>query len=112
MRLNIVEARTAKGWTQGDLAARLGVSQQQIARWEAPDADIKSSTLLRLCSALGVTVSYLMGVDVVDGSVQFKDERGQELLDLYAKMDQPSRDALMLVARGLVCGSQGPRHER
>lgn len=112
MRLRIIEARTARGWTQGDLAARMNVSQQQVARWEAPESDIKSSTLLRLSAALGVTVSYLMGIDVVDGSVRFEDERVHELGELFQAMDPQSREALMVVARSLACSSQSPLPER
>lgn len=102
MRLKIAEVRNAKGWTQVDLAEKMNVTQQQIARWESPEADIKSSTLLRLASALGVTVSHLMGVDVVDGSVRFEDERVSELVDLFTRMDQPTRDALMTVVRAMA----------
>ena len=107
----IVEARKAKGWSQQDLADRTGIAQPNIARMETSDVDIKASTIFKLSSTLGVTISYLMGVDVVDGSLRFEDGRTAELVDLFDKMDQPSRDALMLVARGLVCGSQGPKPE-
>lgn len=59
----IAEARLAKGWTQSDLAKKVGTSQQQIARYESESQDMKSSMLLKMSSALGVTVTYLLGME-------------------------------------------------
>ena len=62
----IAEARIAKGWTQSDLAKMIGTTQQQIARYESGDNDVKSSVLMKLSSALGVTISYLLGLEGAD----------------------------------------------
>lgn len=59
----IAAARNAKGWSQRDLAERIGTTQQQIARYENGSNDLKSSVLLKLSSALGVTISYLLALD-------------------------------------------------
>lgn len=107
----IAEARKAKGWSQQDLADRLGVAQSNVARMETTDVDIKASTLMNLSSTLGVTISYILGYGFDDSDLVESDPSTFELIRLYNAMDQPSRDALMLVARGLVCGSQGPKHE-
>ena len=58
----IKQARDAKGWTQTDLAKAIGTTQQQIARYESGDNDIKSSVLMKMSDALGVTISYLLGM--------------------------------------------------
>ena len=58
----IIEARNAKGWTQSDLAKAIGTTQQQIARYESGTNDVKSSVLMRMSRALGVSVSYLLGL--------------------------------------------------
>lgn len=58
----IAEARIAKGWSQAELAKRIGTTQQQVARYESGQNDVKSSVLMKLSSALGVTISYLLGV--------------------------------------------------
>lgn len=39
----IAEARTAKGWSQSEFAKRLGTTQQQVARYESGENDVKSS---------------------------------------------------------------------
>ena len=59
----IAEARIAKGWSQSELAKKIGTTQQQIARYESGENDVKSSVILKLSSALGVTVTYLLGME-------------------------------------------------
>lgn len=94
------------------MGERLGVTQQQIARWEKADGDIKSAALVKIAKALGVTVAYLLGVDVDDdGKLTFRDDRTTELDELFNSMEPESRDALMVVARALACASQGARTE-
>lgn len=62
-RYKIAEARIAKGWSQKELASKVGTSQQQIARYESGDYDVKANVLIKLSSALGVTISYILGID-------------------------------------------------
>ena len=59
----IAEARIAKGWSQQDLADKMGTTQQTIQRYEAGARDIKSSVLIKLSATLGVTISYLLGME-------------------------------------------------
>lgn len=63
MNYKIAEARIAKGWSQQDLAERLGTTQQTIQRYESGARDIKSSVLVNLSKILGVTISYLLGME-------------------------------------------------
>lgn len=106
----IAVARKAKGWTQSDLARRMGISQQQVARWETSDGDIKASALVNIAEALGVTVSYLLGVDVSDGDIRFEDERTHDLTLMFNSVSPESRDALFRVAKGLY-ELDGPKKE-
>ncbi len=66
----IAEARIAKGWTQAELAKKIGTSQQQIARYESGENDVKSSVIVKMSAALGVTISYLLGMADEPKSVQ------------------------------------------
>jgi len=50
----IAELRTAKGWSQVELAARVGVSNQQISRLETGKAELTTEWITRVCLALGV----------------------------------------------------------
>lgn len=59
----IAEARVAKGWSQQQLADAIGATQQTIQRYESGARDIKSSVIIKLSEALGVTISYLLGLE-------------------------------------------------
>jgi transcriptional regulator with XRE-family HTH domain len=49
----ILRYRTEHGWSQRELARRVGVKQPVIARLEAGETEPKVSTLARLAEALG-----------------------------------------------------------
>jgi len=55
----MVAARTNRGWTQRDLAERVGVSQPLIARLEAGDRDPRLSTLVAISRALDLPLNVL-----------------------------------------------------
>ena len=55
----LIQVRIAAGWTQEDLAARLGVKPQQIQRYEASDYQTVSFARLR-------EIARLLGLDVRD----------------------------------------------
>lgn len=52
--------RLSRGWSQKELAARMGTSQSYIARLEAGDIDPQVSTLVRLASVFGVATTALL----------------------------------------------------
>lgn len=58
----LIEARTAKGWTQPELAAALGVSSQSVSFWEIDRSYPRMDTLIRLVKLLGVSADWLLGV--------------------------------------------------
>lgn len=58
---NIRELRLARGWSQSQFAARLGVTQQAAAKLECADSDPKISTVEAVAHALGVTLGRLVG---------------------------------------------------
>lgn len=58
----IEEARSMRGWSQAKLAEVMGTSQQQVARFEKPGADVKASVLIKVSEACDVSVSWLLGL--------------------------------------------------
>lgn len=62
MKYRIREAREKLGWTQSELAKKMGTTQQTIQRYEAGAVDVNSSKLVRLAEILGTTVYYLIGI--------------------------------------------------
>ena len=50
--------RALRGITQADLAAKAGISQTAVAEFEKDKRDLRTSTVVKLCDALGVQVTY------------------------------------------------------
>lgn len=57
---NIIRARTAKGWSQEELARRAGISQGTIGHLES-GRNSTSRKLPEIARALGLTVEQLVG---------------------------------------------------
>jgi len=57
----LVKAREEAGFSQQELARKLGVSQRAIGWWEREPAALKPEQLAALADALGVPADYLVG---------------------------------------------------
>jgi transcriptional regulator with XRE-family HTH domain len=59
--------RALRGITQADLTAKAGISQTAIAEFEKDKRDLRTSTVVKLCDALGVKVSYKIDGTEISG---------------------------------------------
>lgn len=59
----IMELRTACGWTQVDLAKRLGVAKQTVSNWENENIQPSIEMLVRLAKLFNVASDYLLGLE-------------------------------------------------
>ena len=50
--------RHMRGMSQAELAHRAGIAVVSIATFESGKSDMRASTIIKLCEALGVTVVY------------------------------------------------------
>jgi HTH-type transcriptional regulator/antitoxin HipB len=57
---NVRAARTAKGWTQEELAHESGLAPVQVSRIERGVREIRLTTLVRLLAALDVAPNRLL----------------------------------------------------
>lgn len=60
-REELPRARKARGWSQEDLAARVGVSRQAVSKWETGDAAPDLQKLVALADALDMSLDTLCG---------------------------------------------------
>ena len=60
----LAKARKAAGYTQAQLAQKMGVKQSLISRWENVNQNHTLETLLQLCNA--VNAELVMGLRTVD----------------------------------------------
>lgn len=59
----IKELRTARRWTQADLARRLNVSRNGVNSWEQGLSMPSPAILVELAKVFSVTTDYLLGVE-------------------------------------------------
>lgn len=63
VRNRIEERLKAKGMTQRELAARLGVSEVTVSRWLSGERNPSIETMSRIASALDTTAAHLLSED-------------------------------------------------
>jgi transcriptional regulator with XRE-family HTH domain len=57
--------RAIRGISQADLASKAGISPTAIAQFETGKRDLRTSTVQKLCEALGVKITYhIDGTDI------------------------------------------------
>lgn len=61
----IQELRSAFGWSQVELAKRLGVAKQTVSNWENENIQPSIEMLVRLSRLFRVTTDYLLGMDAI-----------------------------------------------
>jgi transcriptional regulator with XRE-family HTH domain len=96
----IREQRIMSGLNQQDLAAAIGVTYQQMHKYERGVNRISAGRLHELAKALGVPVSVFF--DGLDGAAKPLNQRGRQCLELvknYNGMDADQQDALARIAR-------------
>lgn len=59
----ILNMRKARGWSQEELAERVGVTRQAVSRWESGSAKPDADKIIALCDLFGVSADYLLRED-------------------------------------------------
>lgn len=70
----IIEERKKNGWSQEELASKLGVSRQAVSKWESSGSIPDLQRILQMSELFGVTTDYLL-----------KDEIEEEPLNEYVE---------------------------
>lgn len=69
------ECRKKQGVSQAELAARLGVTQQAVGKWESGKSSPDPSTVARIAELLNTTADYLLGLYRPVSNVSAPEER-------------------------------------
>ena len=56
----ILNLRKARGWSQEELAERIGVTRQAVSRWESGSAKPDADKIIAICDLFGVSADYLL----------------------------------------------------
>ena len=91
----ITSSRKAKGWTQSELAQRLGVKDTTIIDWESEKTEPRASRLANLSGVLGVPLVWLIaGGEHPPELGRYDDDRSallkEQLVQAEIKLDELS----------------------
>ena len=56
----IMEERKRNGWSQEELAEKLGVSRQAVSKWESAGSSPDLQRILQMSQLFGVSTDYLL----------------------------------------------------
>ena len=72
----LVALRRERGWSQEELAVRLGVSRQAVSKWERAEASPDTDNLIALARLYGVSLDQLLLEAPTEGeSAQAREDR-------------------------------------
>ena len=98
----ILNMRKARGWSQEELADRVGVTRQAVSRWESGSAKPDADKILAVCDLFGVSADYLLREQYGGEPVgQVRQERqGTALGELFRQMTLKQWAGLGIFALG------------
>jgi transcriptional regulator with XRE-family HTH domain len=111
--------RVSKRFSQEELAKSVGVSFQQIQKYEKATNRISVSMMLRLCAAMAIDpLEFVSGIEVADyvvksDTIPIRDDvnrmlglsGGLDMVRLYANLGREDRAMLRKLAYRMVHGS-------
>lgn len=106
--------RKAAGLTQGQLGEAIGVTFQQVQKYEKGVNRVSATTLTTIARALGCSLAFLIG-EAEDGkerhvpAMPSADEEAVELIGIYAQIpSSKARSAFLALAKALARQAETP----
>lgn len=108
----IIENRKRNGWSQEELADKLGVSRQSVSKWESAQAMPDMKKIVQLSEIFGVSTDYLMKdeIESIPSSAALPVDDGLEetvrrvsMEEANAFLDHNERAASRISAGVMLC---------
>lgn len=90
----IIEERKKNGWSQEELANKLGVSRQAVSKWESAGSIPDLQRILQMSELFGVTTDYLLKEEIEEeplneytetNTIKVSMEEANQYLDMKSK---------------------------
>lgn len=109
---NLADLRVARGLSQGDLAIKIGVAQQTIAKVEKGTRALKYVEAILICAALKVPISALAARNVASSAALMA--LTTQVWEIAKSIDEPSKrlaDALVQLSHEIAAIRAGIRQQ-
>ncbi|MCI8748080.1 MAG: helix-turn-helix transcriptional regulator [Lachnospiraceae bacterium] len=100
MRSRIKQLREKRGLIQEMLAAKLGITQQMLSKYERDVTLIKVDVLKKIAEYFNVTTDYLLGISDVKRDLQGQMKENEtldkyyDLVEVYKELDQYDQEMI------------------
>lgn len=98
----IKQLRTEAGWSQGELADKVGTDARQISRYENGRITPSLDALARIAETLNVSLDHLVFDDIPRRPLHTPENVLGDRLAAIAELDDDNRHSLLNVIDGLV----------
>lgn len=75
----ITEQRRIRGWSQEELAYRLGVSRQAVSKWESSQSTPDMERIIQMSELFGVTTDWLLKGEIIESYSYEEDPKQQNI---------------------------------
>lgn len=108
----IMEERKRNGWSQEELANKLGVSRQAVSKWESAGTIPDLQRILQMADLFGVSTDYLLKDELEQNEVQefvsYETSEAQEVRRVSMEeandyLDMKKKDASIIANAVLMC---------
>lgn len=96
------QAREAKGLTQKDVADALGITSQAYQNYEY-GRELRSSAMVAICTTLGCSPSWLLGIAEEGGRLSDDDPIMVSLRETCKKLNSAGKTKVANYAEDLAC---------
>lgn len=87
---NLVKVRKGR-MTQSELAKFIGISQQEISRYENGDVKAPINYIIDLANCFNVTTDYILGREGKNTNNNTADDDNDNILNLYNKLTHDNK---------------------
>lgn len=98
----IKDLRKEHGWSQAELAQKVGAESQRISRYETGKLTPSIPALVRLAEALDTSIDYLVIDDAPRRPLQGADLHLAERIIELGQLDDTDRQAVLHIIEGLI----------
>ncbi len=84
----IIENRKKNGWSQEELAEKLGVSRQSVSKWEGAQSMPDMKKILQLAEVFDVSTDYLLKDEI-------EEKEPSDIIPVETGLDEPARSVSM-----------------